>query len=680
MDVFGAVYLISTAQQFWSELEEILHIPSDITLSRLDSTLRSFINLCASYHEQYLQSPLQLEHACELLLGSELFAFHSERMCELLLDDSATTDPHAQLILYSILLSYGRRNASFLRSHKRWQPLLPLFMDHIRIEIDPDIDYTFIGANTSTTSSSSGVFPRGIGIPIEAKLRSLSVRLLYEVCRVQNLSMQDLKLFDDTFIDHLFDLVEQTREQSDETFNYSVIKFIVALNEQFMLASLHPHGSVGGEATTQSPQDSKHPEKGNRVLRVLMSRLGSSMTFGENMIFMLNRAGRTPEDRVMQLLVLKILYLLFTTKGTSEYFYTNDLCVLVDVFLREILNLDEDNESLRHTYLRVLHPLLTKTQLRSMPYKRPQIARVLESLIENENIRDVNPTTKRLVQRCLSGDWCVQFRQTALGGGRSGSEHRVDSPGLDAMSVTSAPPQPSGSLLAPRHTDQQNASSRSKGLKPSRSVENLKSKQSSHHHHKSRPGLEAIRQNQNSSSTSLPHVASAAMASPTQLTQARKRDRAGSANVEVPELSSLSLRSDVDPTPRMLDEETPLTAEPVEDEGAFRNADLQTYPSDGPKIRVVPSSLTPSSSSSLDLPLSDSGASSPISPTSFPNRSHTHSSSSGSMSPRRAAPPPPTKRRKPPAVPLKKNSRSGSVLVNSTSQPVMGSLGTARMV
>ena len=31
----------------------------------------------------------------------------------------------------------------------------------------------------------------------------------------------------------------------------------------------------------------------------------------------------------MQLLVLKLLYLLFTTKGTTEYFYTNDLCVLV---------------------------------------------------------------------------------------------------------------------------------------------------------------------------------------------------------------------------------------------------------------------------------------------------------------------------------------------------------------
>jgi hypothetical protein len=37
-------------------------------------------------------------------------------------------------------------------------------------------------------------------------------------------------VFDDNFIDYLFDLVEQTRHMQDETFNYSVIKFIVSRN------------------------------------------------------------------------------------------------------------------------------------------------------------------------------------------------------------------------------------------------------------------------------------------------------------------------------------------------------------------------------------------------------------------------------------------------------------------
>ena len=95
-----------------------------------------------------------------------------------------------------------------------------------------------------------------------------------------------------------------------------------------------------------------------------MLRLNLSKTLGENMIFMLNRASmssyamqidfkitrlphseHTPEDLCMQHLILKILYILFTTAGTSEYFYTNDLRVLVDVFLRELVDLDEEKES-----------------------------------------------------------------------------------------------------------------------------------------------------------------------------------------------------------------------------------------------------------------------------------------------------------------------------------------------
>jgi len=35
------------------------------------------------------------------------------------------------------------------------------------------------------------------------------------------------EIFGDSFIDYLFDLVEQTKYMQDETFNYSVIKLVV---------------------------------------------------------------------------------------------------------------------------------------------------------------------------------------------------------------------------------------------------------------------------------------------------------------------------------------------------------------------------------------------------------------------------------------------------------------------
>ncbi|TDL27855.1 hypothetical protein BD410DRAFT_713183 [Rickenella mellea] len=459
MDVFGIVYIIENAQQFWSELEDILQVPPNVTLTQLDSSLKRFVSFCATYHEQYLQTPIQFQHACNLLLESELFAFHSERMCDRLLEDAEnTTDPHTQLVLYKILLLYGRSHPSFIRSHKKWQPVIPLLMDHVLVDFDPEVEDSYAG------SVSSSGWSRAVVIPIEAQLRLLAVGILYEVCRVQKFSMQDLVPFDDAFIEHLFELVEQTRHMQDETLNYSVIKLIVALNEQFMVASLKP---------TSSPSPHNHHHHGhghsdedqNRVLIVLMRRLGSSKTFGENMIFMLNRANRTPEDLCMQLLVLKILYLLFTTKGTSEYFYTNDLCVLVDVFLRELVDLDEESESLRHTYLRVLHPLLTRTQLRTLQYKRAQIVQMLESLTSNSSIRDISPTTRRLVDRCLGAEWCAQFRNTDRPG------VRVSSP--SSSSTTSdfrLPPSPDD---PPPLASTSALKVKGKLFKASKSVENL---------------------------------------------------------------------------------------------------------------------------------------------------------------------------------------------------------------
>lgn len=249
------------------------------------------------------------------------------------------------------------------------------------------------------------------------------------------------------------------------------------------------------------PSERFSSESKNRVLRVLMRRLGSSKTFGENMIFMLNRAERTPEDLCMQLLILKLIYVLFTTKGASEYFYTNDLCVLVDVFLREIVNLDEDSEPLRHTYLRVLHPLLTRTQLRDVPYKRTEIVMALESLVANSQVRDVNPTTKRLVERCLGGDWCVNLIKA-----RRDSATSTPSNGAESDHVRS--PTLLDHVPAASHLGRSN----SKKLKSSKSVDMLKIQTAT-------PKLSSLprplRRPSNSSITSLPHITAIAPTSPT---------------------------------------------------------------------------------------------------------------------------------------------------------------------
>lgn len=619
MDGFGIVYLIENAQEFWSELEDILKIPENASLSLLDSTLKRSLTFCASHHEQYLQSPLQLEHACGMIFDSELFAFHSERMCEILTDEVAVnTDPHAQFMLYSVLLYHGRSSPSFFRSHKHWQQLIPLLMDHILVDMDPDIEDTFSGLAT-TSGPSTGW--RGLAIPIEARLRSLSVRLLYEVCRSSKMTIGDLKVFDDHFLDKLFDLVEQTRSMHDETFNYSVIKLIIAINEQFMVAEL-----------STKPQSHNHlsnaAHSNNRVLHVLIRRHGTSQTFGENLIFMLNRAGRTPEDLVMQLLVLKMLYILFNTKGLSEYFYTNDLCVLVDVFLREIVDLDEESESLRHTYLRVLHPLLTKTQLRSLPYKRTQIVRALESLIANQEIREVSSTTKRLVERCLNGEWCVHHRTSS--GGRVSTEHgtqRSASPSGDRVAAQSLTPKPN--VPVPPNADP--SLLRRRSLKGSRSAENLRGLATTDAKPASRT-LEALRKPTNDSILALAIASSPTTSHPHRTGSETLTDRRPHAHVHSP-----AAREFILPVPVRHGSLGTVSDQPISPTAAHSSS----VPLISPPSPLVPASAR-TSNARIQPPLSPaSSATSGM------------STASGTKKIQRRSPPPPPKRRKPPAVPMR---------------------------
>ena len=86
--------------------------------------------------------------------------------------------------------------------------------------------------------------------------------------------------------------------------------------------------------------------------------------------------------------------------------------------------------------------------------------------MKNSDIREVNPTTKRLVERCLAGDWCVQLRraQPVLDEGRTSpsSESSARSPNYPVFRNTASA---------------QLSRANSKTLKSSRSVENLKARQ-----------------------------------------------------------------------------------------------------------------------------------------------------------------------------------------------------------
>lgn len=174
------------------------------------------------------------------------------------------------------------------------------------------------------------------------------------------------------------------------------------------------------ETPSDDDPSERRPPLTNRIIKILSSHGPAYRTFGENLILLLNRESELGP----QLLILKLLYLLFTTPATFEYFYTNDLHVLVDVIIRNLLDLDpsSDEESVQeregegggqralcHTYLRVLCPLLRNTQLgqEGSHYKREELRKLFYLMVNSSSLHfsPIDTTVVRLVARCKQIDW-----------------------------------------------------------------------------------------------------------------------------------------------------------------------------------------------------------------------------------------------------------------------------------
>lgn len=240
-------------------------------------------------------------------------------------------------------------------------------------------------------------------------LYRMLLELLFEMARIQKLTREDMVVIDDNFILYLFQLIEQLSDDAEDPYHYPIIRVLLVLNEQYMcLANAPLTPNSDGPLT-------------NRILKILSMHGPSYRTFGENLILLLNRESSLGP----QLLILKLLYLLFTTPATYEYFYTNDLHVLVDVIIRNLLDLDlgtgdtpntvadgvelDGQRALRHTYLRVLCPLLKNTQLgrEGNNYKRNEVRRLCYILVNRSgaHFAPVDETVIRLVIRCKNVEW-----------------------------------------------------------------------------------------------------------------------------------------------------------------------------------------------------------------------------------------------------------------------------------
>jgi hypothetical protein len=222
------------------------------------------------------------------------------------------------------------------------------------------------------------------------RLRRVLLELTFEMCKIQRISTSDLENISDKFIDSLLRTVVNADRDDTSLYDASVMKVLLCLNEQYMIAAYD--------------EDEESGIYSSKVLDLISLDIDGYVEFGAKLVLLLNRA----IDTCLQIMGLKLLYLLFTNEPTYEYFYTNDLLVLIDVFIRELHDLANDEEQLINTYLRVLHPLMVNSQIRHEPYKIEGLTDVLEMLSGHKGsstFLPVSETTLRLAVRCLGVPW-----------------------------------------------------------------------------------------------------------------------------------------------------------------------------------------------------------------------------------------------------------------------------------
>ncbi|KAK9323268.1 hypothetical protein V1517DRAFT_320742 [Lipomyces orientalis] len=361
-------YQLENKEQFWAELDDMISRQIHSS-SLIESAVRSFLRFTALYVDEYLVADEDLMRCCYKFIDCPVFVKHRGHVRRKLITTlvKGACSLQMMVVIGVVLLLDGRAHVDTFEMMEEEQAC--------RLVIDVLWHRRDDGR----------------------RLHQIFLELLYEMCRVQRLQYSDLEVVSDDFVEYLFHAVEQNEDYDNDPYSYSVIRILLVLNEQYMLL-----------ANRIASSGKNFEQLENRVVSVLARKGSTYKTFGTNIIILLNRE----REPCLQLLILKMLYQLFTTQPTFEYFYTNDLRVLTDVFIRELHDLPDDSETLRHTFLRVLHPLLAHSQLRHSHYKREELIKLLKSLAgisRSAHYLPISETMARLVSRCMRVSWLASY-------------------------------------------------------------------------------------------------------------------------------------------------------------------------------------------------------------------------------------------------------------------------------
>ncbi|SCV99814.1 LAFE_0B03092g1_1 [Lachancea fermentati] len=384
----------SDVAQFWGSMERLLEIEDEKDEAVVNSELVSYVKKASDNYKEYLHTEQDIYRLALILTQSKLFQNNREfclsKLLSLLSVDLLETN--LKFIISYIILCASKSDSSLLEILLQFQGFTVIYnnlYNHFAY-LSRYGEERFL--SNKVTEEQSDL--TDIEFEIIEGLKQISTVLmgiLFQIFKYSKCDIGNIGIVDDFFVYFLMKSIRS--DTTDDIFNNTKFKLLLALNEQYMIFSYQY-------------------EVENKVYKYLINN-SVSKNFMELLLLMFNRV----TDRSLQIMMCKIIYLILTSDEdlARDFFYLNDLHVFVDVLLRELKDISEDEELIRNTFLRVLFPLLKNTELINSHYRRSDLVEVLEylssldNICSTEEIKREHKTTSRLALKCLNQVEWLQY-------------------------------------------------------------------------------------------------------------------------------------------------------------------------------------------------------------------------------------------------------------------------------
>lgn len=255
------------------------------------------------------------------------------------------------------------------------------------------------------------------------QISTVLMDLIFQVLKFCKCSVRNIQIIDDFFVYYLMTSIRS--DTVTDMFNNTQFKLLLALNEQYMILR-------------------KEYEIENKVFVYLTSDTVTTK-FTQLLLLKFNRV----QDISLQIMMCKILYLILTAdhgRIAKSFFYLNDLNVLVDVLIRELENIPENEESLRNYFLRIMEPLFQNTELSATHYRKDDLVRVLgylssvDNFCSSDKILKEHRTTARLASRILERvEWLNAETEADAFDSDTSTSRKSSISGLGITPITTVP-------------------------------------------------------------------------------------------------------------------------------------------------------------------------------------------------------------------------------------------------